>query len=135
MCKTKGPSTVLAFGVAGAHKTKYCVQHNMPRCGVEGCGGREIGPDHSGKETVGDASPSSSKHEIVQSPPAQASPLWGGSRGARKQVEYLHIVPTALEQAVALESAAEAVTMPEMEGSKSPFKRDSSVKTEVQVSL
>ena len=40
-----------------------------------------------------------------------------------------------MKRAVALESAAGALAMPEIEGEKSPVKRDSSVKTEVHVSF
>ena len=110
-------------------------QHNRARCGVEGCRRRGIGPNHSGMETIGDASPSDSKHKTVHSPTAQASPLSGGCRVSRKRVQHPHNMPTALKRAVILESAAGAVTIPEIEGEKSPVKQDSSVKIEVQLSL
>ena len=123
------------FGVAGTKPDEHCVQHNRPRCGVEECRGRWIGPNPSGKEIIGDASPSDSKHKTVHSPPAQANPPSGGSRGSRKRVRDLHIVPTAMKRGLVLESPAGAVTIPEIEGQKYLFKRESSVKTEVQVSL
>ena len=76
------------------------------------------------------------KHKPVHPPPAQASPFSGSSWGSRKRVRYLHNGPTVLKKrAVALESTAGALTNPEIEGQKSPVKRDSSVKTEVHVSL
>ena len=79
--------------------------------------------------------PSGSNHKIVH-PPVQASPFSGSSLGSRKRVRYLHNGPTvSKKRAVALESTAGALTMPEIEGQKSPVKRDSSVKTEVHVSL
>ena len=92
-------------------------------------------PNHSVKGTIGDASPSGSKHETIHSPPAQASPLSDGSCISCKQVQHPHNVPTALKRAVILESAAGAVAMPEIEGQKSTVKRDPSVKTEVHISL
>ncbi|CAN0440846.1 unnamed protein product [Ascophyllum nodosum] len=125
---------ISVFKVAVTKTTDYCAQHIRPKCGVGGCR-REIAPNHSGKKSIGDASLSSSKHETVHSPPAQASPLSGDSRVSRKRVRHLHNVPTALEQAVVLESAVGAVTMPEIEEQKASAKRDSSVKTEVHVFL
>ena len=134
-CRTKDSGIISAFKVAGMKPAEYCVQHNRPRCGVEECRGRGIDRNHSGEETIGDASPSGSKHKTVKYSPAQASPLSGGSRGSRKRVQYLHDKSTALKRAVALEPAAGKATMPEIEGQKSFVKRDSSVKTEVHVSF
>ena len=116
---------ISAFGVAVTKTAEHCVQHNRPRCGVEGCKGKWIGPNDSGKKTIADASPSGLKRTTVQSPPAQANPPSGGSRGSRKRVRYLHVVPTAKR----------AVTLPEIKGPQSSVKRDSSVKSEVQISL
>ena len=126
---------ISAFGVVGTKPAECCAQHNRPRCGVEGCRGRGIDPNHSGKKTIDNASLSGSKHEAMNSPSVQANPLLGGSRGSRKRVRYLHNKPTALKRAVALEPAAEALTMPEIEGQKSPVMRDFSMKTEVHVSM
>ncbi|CAN0292287.1 unnamed protein product, partial [Ascophyllum nodosum] len=61
-CRTKDSGIISAYEVAGMKPTEYCVQHNRPRCGVEECREREIGRIHSGEETIGDASPSGSKH-------------------------------------------------------------------------
>ena len=152
MCSTEGYGKRVSFGVAGTKRPEYCTQHALDgmvhvreiKCITEGCGKepsfgvvgrRGIGPYHSGKGTIDDASPSGSEHETVHSPPAQASPLSGGSCISCKQVQQPHNVPTTLKRAVILESAAGAVTMPEIEGQKSPVKRDPSVKTEVHVSL
>ena len=135
LCRVEDSGMITAFGVEGTKTTEYCAQHNWPRCGVEGCRRRGVGPNHSGKGTIGDASPIDSKHKTVHSPPAQASPLSDGSCISCDQVQHPHNVPTALKRAVFLESAAGAVTMPEIEGQKSPVKRDPSVKTEVHISL
>ena len=129
--RTEDSGTISAFKVADTKTDKQCAQHNRARCGVEGCRTRGIGPNHSGKETIGDASPSDSKHKTVRSPTAQASPLSGGNRVSRKRVQHPQNMPTALKRAVIPESAAGAVTMPEIEGQKSPVKQDSSVKIEV----
>ena len=134
-CRTKASGIISAFEVAGMTPAEYCVQHNRPRCGIEECRGRGIDRNHYGEETIGDASPSRSKHKTVKYTPAQANPLSGGSRGSRKRVQYLHDKSTALKRAVALESAAGKATMPEIDGQKSLVKRDSSVKTEVHVSF
>ena len=133
--RTEDSGTISALKVADTKTDEQCAQHNMSRCGVEGCRRKWIGPNHSGKETIGDASPIGSKHETVHSPTALASPLSGGNRVSRKRVQHPHNMPTALKRAVILESVAGAVTMPEIEGQKSPVKRDSSVKTEVQLSF
>ena len=134
-CRTKDSGIISAFEVAGMKPVVYCVQHNRPTCGVEECRGRGIDRNHFGEETIGDASSSGSKHQTVKYTPAQASPLSGGSRGSRKRVQYQHDKSTALKRAVALAPAAGKATMPEIEGKKSPVKRDSSVKTEVHVSF
>ena len=127
----------LAFRVTGSITAGHCVKHNRPRCVVEGCRGRGIDPNQNGKGTSDDASPGSSMHETVHSSLAQTSPLSGGSRGFRKRVRYLHVVPTALKRAVALESAGTGVTMPEIERQKSSVMRDLStfIKIAVQVSM
>ena len=126
---------ISAFGVVGTKPAEYCAQQNRPRCGVEGCRGRGIDPNHSGKETIDDSSLSGPKHEAVNSPPVHANPPLGGSRGSRKGVRYLHNKPTALKRAVALETAAGEATLPEIEGQTFPVMRDFSVKTEVHVSF
>ena len=123
------------FVAVGTKTAEHCIQHNRPRCVVERCRGREIGANLSGKEIIGAASPSSSKHKTVHSSPAQASPLSGGSRGSRKHVRDLYVVPTASQLVVALESAAGKVTLTESEGKKSPVKRDYFVKTKKLLSL
>ena len=133
--RTEDSRTISAFKVAVTKTDEQCAQRKRPRCGVKGCRRREIGPNHSGKETIGNASPSGSKHEAVHSPLAQANSFSSSSRGSRKRVQRPHDVPTALKRAVILESVVGAVTMPEVEGQKSPVKQDSSVKIEVQFSL
>ena len=135
MCTTKGSGLMCSFGVADTKTAEHCVQHNVPRCGVKGCRGRGIALNLSGKDAIGDASLIGSKHKTVHSPPAQASPLLGGSWGSRKRVRYLDSVPMALKRAATLGPTVVAGTMPEIEGQKSPIKGNFSVKTEVQVSF
>ena len=107
MRKTEGSSMISAFEVAGTNAAEHCVQHNRPRYGVEGYKGRGIGPNSRS----------------------------GGSRGSRKRERYIESMPTALKGAVVLDSAAGVVTMPKIDGQKPPVKRDTSVKTEVHISL
>ena len=134
--RTKDSSMISSFRVAGIKTDKRCVQDKRLRCGIERCRARWIDTNLSGEEINGAACPSVSKHKTVHPSPAQASPFPGSSRGSRKRVRYLHNGPTVLKKrAVALESTAGALTMPEIKGRKSPVKQDSSVKTEVHVSL
>ena len=125
--RTEDSSMISAFKVANMKTDEHCAQHNRLR---------RNDPNLSGKEINGAACPSGSKHQTVHTPPAQASPFSGSSRGSRKRVRYLHTGSTVLKKrAVALETTAGALTMPEIEGQKSPVKQDSSVKTEVHASL
>ena len=93
--------------------------------GAEGYEGREIGG----------ASPSGAKQKTVHPFSAQASPPLGGSRASHKLERHQGITSTASRRAVSRESAGEAVTTPEIEKQNSPVRRDSSVKTEVQLYL
>ena len=134
--RTEDSSMIFAFKAADMKTNEHCAQDKILRCGIEGCRGRWIDTNLSGKEINGVACPSGSKHKTVHPPPAQASPFSGSSRGSRKRVRYPHNGPTVLKKrAVALESTAGALPMPEIEGQTSPVKQDSSVKTEVHVSL
>ncbi|CAN0379889.1 unnamed protein product, partial [Ascophyllum nodosum] len=111
-------------------------QRNRTRYFIKGCRRRWIDPNLSGKETNGAACPSGSKQKTVHFSSTQESPFSGSIWGSCKRVRYLRNGPTILKKrAVALESAAGALAMPEIEGEKSPVKRDSSVKTEVHVSF
>ena len=134
--RNKDSSMISAFKVADMKTNEHCAQDKIQRCGIEGCRGRWIDTNLSGKEINGAACQSGSKHETVHPPPAQASPFSGGSGGSRKRVRYLHTGCTVLKKrSVALESTAGTLTMPEIDGQKSPVKQDSTVKTEVHVSL
>ena len=42
---------------------EYCAQHTRQQSGVEGLTEREVGPHHSGKETIGDVILSGSKRD------------------------------------------------------------------------
>ena len=119
-----------SFGVTS--KTEYCARHTILNCSVEGCMGREISPHYSRKETFCNASPSDTKQRSVHPSGPPASALSGGTRGLRKRVD---ITSTVSKRAVSQTSASEVVTLPEIEDKKSPVTRDSSVKTEVELSL
>ena len=123
------------FGVNGTSKMEYCARHTMLNCGVEGCIGREIFSHYSRKETFGNASPSDTKQRAVHPSGPPASALSGGTRGSRKRVPHLGITSTVSERAVSRTSAGKVMTLPEIDDKKSPATRDSSVKTEVQLSL
>ena len=124
-----------SFGVPNIRTAEYCAQHARLQCGVEGFREREVGPHQSGKKTIGNDIPSGAKHTTVHLPPTKTSPSLGVSRGSRKRVRHPEIISAASKRAVARESTAGAVTVPDTDGQKSPAKRNSSVKTEVQLSL
>ena len=127
---------ISAFKVGDTKTDEHCAQRNRTRYFIKGCRRRWIDPNLSGKETNGAACPSGSKQKTVHFSSTQESPFSGSSWGSCKRVRYLRHGPTILKKrAVALESAAGALAMPEIEGEKSPVKRDSSVKTEVHVSF
>ena len=132
-CRIEGCSNRLSFGVTGIRETAYCIQHTRPRCGFEGHNRQEIGPHSSDKEAIGGASGAKRK----TAPPffAHASPPSDIIGGSRKRVRHLDITSTVSERVALRESAAGAVTIPKIDGQKSPIKRDSSVKTEVHLSL
>ena len=79
--------------------------------------------------------PSDGKYTAVHTPSTQASPPSGGSRGSCKRVRHPETTSTASKRAAARELPGGAVTMPEIDGRKTPVKGESSMKTEVQVSL
>ena len=134
--KTEGWFKKQSFGMATSRTTEYCTQHVRLECDAEGCRESEVGPHHSGKETIGNGIPSGGKHETVYYPlPTQASVPSGGSQGSRKRVRHSEITFTTPKRAVARMSAGGAVTIPNIDVQKSPVQRDSSVKTEVQLSL
>ena len=81
--RTKDSSMISACKVADMKTDEHCAQDKILRCGIEGCRGRWIDTNLSGKEINGAAYPSGSKHETVHPPPAQASPFSGSSRGSR----------------------------------------------------
>ena len=110
MCRFQGCGKIRAFGVAGTQMVEFCVKHAPYRM-VNVYRRRVINPNNSGKKAIGDSSPSGSKHKTANSPPAQANPLSGGSRGSRKRIGSQHIMPTALKRSVVPEAAAGEVTM------------------------
>ena len=121
--------------MADTRTAEYRAQHTRLQCGVEGLRGREVGPHHSGKETIANVLPSVAKHTSVRPPPTKTSQPSGVSRDSRKRVRPLEFTSTASKRAVAREPTAGVLTMPDIDGQKSPVKRNSSVKMEVQLSL
>ena len=113
----------------------YRAQHTGLHCGVDGLRQREIDPHHSGKETIANLIPSVAKHTFVRPPPSKASQPSNASRDSRKRVRHVEITSTGSKRVVALEPTAGVVTMPDIDRQKSPVKRDSTVKVEVQLSF
>ncbi|CAM9410453.1 unnamed protein product, partial [Ascophyllum nodosum] len=135
--RTRGCGKIPSFGVANTRTAgaPLCAQHARQQCGVEGFREKEVGPHHSGKETISNVILSGAKHPNVSPPPTKTSQPSIVKRNSCKRVRHPEITPTASKRAVAQGSTAGAVTMPDIDGQKSPAERDSSVKTEVQVSL
>ena len=133
--KTRGCSKKPSFRVANSKTVKRCAQHVRVQCGVEGFREREVGPHHSEKEAISKVIPSGTEHITVHPHPTKTSQPSGVCWSSRKRVRHPEITSTASKRAVARESTAGAVTMPNFDGQKSPVKRNSSLKTEVQLSL
>ena len=160
-CTTESCGKIPPIGVAGTKTAEYCTQHAQGRMvnvkpsfdvassrtaeysahyarlqgGVEGFRERKVDPHYSGKETIGNVIPIGAKHITVHPLPTSTGQPSGVSWGSRKRVRHTELTSTASKRAVARESTARAVTMPDIDGQKSPVKRNSSVKTEVQLSL
>ncbi|CAN0167349.1 unnamed protein product [Ascophyllum nodosum] len=120
--------------VANTRTREYCAQHARRKCGVEGYGKREFGPHGSGKETIGNLITCGAKQNTVHPSPKASRPS-GGNGDSRKRVQHLDITFTASKRTVSRGSAGGVETVPDIDGQTSPVKRDSSVKTEVQLSL
>ena len=133
-CKNKGCRRGPSFGVAGTKRAEYCALHAKLKCDVEGYREEEVGPPHSGKETIGNITPNGAKHITVH-PPAITPPASECNRDSRKRVRHPDITSTASKRATSRESAGGAGTMPDANGQNSLVKRDNSVKTEVQLSF
>ncbi|CAN0420932.1 unnamed protein product, partial [Ascophyllum nodosum] len=94
----------------------------------EGCNsvpkdlGKEVGPHNAGKETIGDVIPVAPNIQPFISSTKSSQPS-GVSRDSRKRVRHSEITSTASKRAVAQESTAGAVTVPDIDGQKSPVKR------------
>ena len=134
-CSSEGYGKQSSFGVAGTRMAEKCAQHTRPSCGVEGCRGQDIVPHYSGKEIISDVSPDGVKRTAVGIFPTQTSPPSDGSWDSRERERHFDLMSTASTGAVAGKLAAGAVKTPEIDGQKSSIRRNSSVKTEVQVSL
>ncbi|CAN0120314.1 unnamed protein product, partial [Ascophyllum nodosum] len=113
----------------------YCGQHARLQCDVEGYREREVGPHHSGKETIGNVIPIGANDTTVHPPHTKPSQPSGAIRDSRKRARHPETMPTASKPAVAGESTAGALTMLDIDVQKSPVKRNYSVKAEVQLSL
>ena len=133
-CRAGGCGKRPSFRVANAKTAEYCVQHARLQHGVEGYREREVGPHHSGKETIRDVIPSCATHTTINSPPKTSQPS-GACWDSRKRVRHPEIKSTGSKRAAAREPSAEVVTMPDIDGEKSTVERNSSVKMEVQLSL
>ena len=133
-CRTGGCGKKPSFRVAATKTAEYCAQHAGIQRGVEGYREREVGPHHSGKETISNVIPSGAKHVTVLLPPTTTSHPSGVSRDSRKRVLHPEITSTTSKRAVIRESTAGAVTMPDIERRKSPVGQNSCVKTELQLS-
>ena len=96
---------------------------------------RERLAHYSGKKTIDNVRPSGAKNTTVHPPPTKTSQPSDVCWGSRKRVRHPEITPTASKRAVARESTAGAVTMADIDGQKPPVKRNSYMKTEVQLSL
>ena len=133
--RARGCGKEPSFEVANARTVEYCAKHARLRCGFEGYRKREVGPQHYGNKIIGNVIPSGVKHMTVHPPTTKTSQPPGVCWSSRKRLRHPEITSTASKRAAALESTAGAVTMPDINGQKSPVKRNSSVKTEVQLSL
>ena len=134
-CRTEGCGKKPPSGVASTRSAEYCAQHARLQCDVEGFREREVGPHYSGKKTIDNVRPSGAKNTTVHPPPTKTSQPSDVCWGSRKRVRHPEITPTASKRAVAQESTAGAVTMADIDGQKPPVKRNSYMKTEVQLSL
>ena len=87
--------------------------HNTsgPRCDVGGYMRQDIGPYHSGEQTIGNASQSHVKRKRSHPSPRQASPPSGRSGGSSKRLRHLDIASTPSKRALARGSAARAATI------------------------
>ena len=112
----------------------YCAQHIRLKCGVKGYREREIGLHHPVQDTVRNPSPNGAKQKPILPSLAQGSPPSSGIRVSRKRARHINITSTDSKRVVARELTGGAVTMPEIDGRKPPVQRDSSMKTEVQLS-
>ena len=134
-CRTQGCGKGPSFVVAGRTTAEYCAQRAKLQFGVGKNRDREVGPLHFWKETIGNAIPSGAKHTTVHLPPTKTSQPSGVSPDSHKRVRHPDVTSTMSKRAIARKSTAGAVTMPDINGQKFPVKRNSSVKTEVQLSL
>ena len=134
-CRTECCGKLVSFRVAGTKTGEYCGQH-APEGTVDvksrKCG--KVGPHHSGKKTIANVIPSVAKHTSARPPPKTSQPS-GASRDSRMRIRHPEITSTASKRAVAREPTAGVLTIPDIDGKKSPVKRNSSVKMEVRLSL
>ena len=132
--RTGGCGKKPSFGVAATQTAKYCAQHARIQRGVEGYSEREVGPHHSGKETISNVIPSGAKHVAVLLPPTKTSHPSSVSRDSRKRVLHPKITSTTSKRSVTRESTAGAGILPDVERRKPPVRQNSCVKTELQLS-
>ncbi|CAN0368034.1 unnamed protein product, partial [Ascophyllum nodosum] len=114
--RTRGCGKKPSFQVANARTVEYCAQHARLQCGVERYREGDVGPQHSGKKSIGNVIPSGAKHMTVHPPPAKTCQPSSVCWGSRKRLRHPEITSTASKRAVAREPTAGAVTMPEIDG-------------------
>ena len=139
--RTEGCGKLASFEVAGTKTAGYCARHSLDgmvqvksrKCKTKRCGKKSLfgvadtrAAEYGAQHT---------KRTSLRPPPTKTSQPSGASRDSRKRIRHPGITSTASKRAVAREPTAGVVTMPDIDGQKSPVKRDSSVKMEVQLSL
>ncbi|CAM9248632.1 unnamed protein product [Ascophyllum nodosum] len=112
--------------------------YSRSSCGIEGYRRRETCPTLSTEETFFNSTPSSGvkRKSVHHSLDIESGPS-NGSVSSYKRARQMDIASVTSSRGVAGESAAGAVTIPVVDKQQlhSPVTRDSSVKTEVQLSL
>ena len=125
---TRGCGKKPSLNVTNSRTVEYCAQHARLQCDVEGFREREVGPHYSGKKTIDNVIPSGAKTTTVHRALTKTSRPSGVGWDSRKRVRHPEIKPAASKRAVARESTAGVVTMADIDGQKSPVKRNSFVK-------
>ena len=73
ICRTEYCGKQPSFGVAKSRTVEYCSQHARLQYAIGGFRKREIGPHHSGEETIANVIPGCIKHTTTVHPPPTKS--------------------------------------------------------------